>query len=339
MRIQTFRAPRLHEALAEVRKSLGADALILDKRRERENGQSVWVVQAAKDPDAAGAPLAPEPAPVEQPSPKGWEEALERIEQVLDRLSRKDAEAFAEGLEGAARQAHARLVRIGVAPPLARELAEDLGAGRPLSAAQLRWAERFAPHKRPEVLLMLGPRGAGKTTLVAKLASWCAMRDVPVAVASTDTERVGGTEMLAAYAQIIGCPCVVLDTPEASARLRGKARVLLVDSEGIGTTEEARRQWPIWEALAPTRRLWVMPATLDEEDGMALLQLAKHMRADHLAITCLDLTRRPGKVLNWAAASALKLSFCSFGADVPERTGWLAPDTVWAALFARGRKA
>jgi len=36
--------------------------------------------------------------------------------------------------------------------------------------------------------------------------------------------------------------------------------------------------------------------------------------------------------VNWAAASRIDLSYCSFGPDVPEQMGWLTPHALTALL-------
>ncbi len=53
-----------------------------------------------------------------------------------------------------------------------------------------------------QAVALVGPMGAGKTTTAAKIAGRLAqMRNQPVGVISTDTDRPGGSALLAAYAQ------------------------------------------------------------------------------------------------------------------------------------------
>ena len=54
-----------------------------------------------------------------------------------------------------------------------------------------------------DAVALVGPMGAGKTTTVRKKlpGRLAQMRNQPVGVISTDTERPGGSALLAAYAQ------------------------------------------------------------------------------------------------------------------------------------------
>ena len=53
MQIKVFYAPRIHEALALVRESLGPDAVILDRVEAKDDaGRKIWRVHAALDDDA-----------------------------------------------------------------------------------------------------------------------------------------------------------------------------------------------------------------------------------------------------------------------------------------------
>ena len=68
MKVKTYRAPTLAEALAEVKSDLGLDAVILQTRRLRHGGflgmmtNEVVEVTAAVDPEAVRGKSAPAPA-------------------------------------------------------------------------------------------------------------------------------------------------------------------------------------------------------------------------------------------------------------------------------------
>ncbi len=324
MRVKRFRAPTLHEALAAVRAELGPDALVLAKERHGD----LWEVQAACD-----TPTGPSSSPAPE-----LDEALARLERLAQQLAEPQREALRAQLASpAARQAFDTLVGLGASPALAAEVAPDFARARALRTKRLRWGKRPQAHER---ILFFGPRGVGKTTLIAKTAAWLADRGVACAVATTDTERLLGERSLRAYAELLGFAFVPLRDAEEAKRAQQSGRLasfLLIDSEGLAPDgKAASRQRPIWDALAPGRRVLVLPAHLDEEDGMRWMEAAKRLGADHLAITHLDAAARPGKLLNWAAASRLALSFCSFGPDATGKLGWLSPRSILAVLQRRG---
>src|SRR5690606_33845112 len=68
--------------------------------------------------------------------------------------------------------------------------------------------------KRPLVLALVGPTGAGKTTTIAKLASHPrAFGEQQVGLLTLDTYRVGAVEQLAIIADLAGLPLEVAYGP------------------------------------------------------------------------------------------------------------------------------
>ncbi|MDQ7003292.1 MAG: hypothetical protein Q9N02_11525, partial [Ghiorsea sp.] len=112
------------------------------------------------------------------------------------------------------------------------------------------------------------------------------------------------------------------------------AQLVLIDSEGWNNRHASvlRSQMALWDSLACTHRTMVMPASLDEADGLMMLKRAQAMNMTQIAFTKLDETSRPGKIVNWAEASRMPMSYCSFGAEVPGQMGWLSPKALTAIL-------
>ena len=87
-------------------------------------------------------------------------------------------------------------VRLVVADEVARALAP---VARPLAI------EAFP---RPQVILVIGVNGSGKTTTIAKLAHWLKEQDYGVMLAAGDTFRAAAIGQLATWAQRVGVPIV-----------------------------------------------------------------------------------------------------------------------------------
>src|SRR5699024_3004629 len=114
-----------------------------------------------------------------------------------------------------------RLLKLGLAPPLAREIAASInqfsdpdGAWR---EALLTLIERLpvsgdAVLDHGGVVALVGPTGVGKTTTVAKLAARYALRHGPqqVALITTDAYRVGAQKQLLTYGRILDAPVHVV---------------------------------------------------------------------------------------------------------------------------------
>ena len=89
---------------------------------------------------------------------------------------------------------------------LARRLEEALGVG----------AREFASGEPPQIVLMVGVNGVGKTTTIAKLANLLRGNDYTVLLAAGDTFRAGAIEQLKIWGERINVP-VVAHQPGADA--------------------------------------------------------------------------------------------------------------------------
>jgi len=94
----------------------------------------------------------------------------------------------------------------------------------------------------------------------------------------------------------------------------------------------------LWKTLNCTHRILVMPASMDEADGLEMLKQASSMEMTQIAFSKLDETLTPGKIVNWAEASRMPMSYCSFGPEVPDQMGWLNPKALTALLIKHHRQ-
>jgi len=338
MQIKVFSSSKLHDALAMVRQDFGPDAAILDRHKGKdEQGNTVWHVHAARD--MSGNASISKTGRISELNEK-LEPAVRRLERIVEGLGRQEIKGIRAALSGNhTKRAFDQLIRLGVAPCLASDIAEDFAKQNPVAETLLRWGEPLAPHKKQEIVLLAGPSGAGKTTLAAKIATHFSLKGISVAFMSTATERIGGLTILQTYADLLGAPLIPLRSPSdiPSALVQTKsARLVLVDSDGWinGQLADLRRQSDLWRQLPCSRRFVVVPANMDEVDGSETLSQAHDLGIAELALSKLDETGRPGKLINWAAKGAA-ISYCSFGPEVPEQMGWLSPKALTSLLVSR----
>ncbi|MDQ6989178.1 MAG: GTP-binding protein [Mariprofundaceae bacterium] len=340
MQIKIFSAPRLHEALAQVRQELGPDAVILDRLEERSaSGESLWRVHAALDQeDIVNVKTEPK---VSSPA---IEATMLRLEKIASSLGDRDADQYRQAIaKRRVRDAFDHLLEIGVSPTNAFEMADDYAQHKPVAMPTLHWSERINPKKERAVLLFSGASGAGKTLLAAKLATHYSLKGISVALMTTDANRMGGSDVLSAYAAVLGVPFFVIrnqqDAEKAISETKS-AQLVLIDSQGwnLRHVTGLRQQMDLWETLQCTHRLLVMPANMDEADGLAMLKQTPTMGLTQIAFSKLDETLSPGKVVNWAEASRMPMSYCSFGPEVPDQMGWLSPKALTALLVKHHRQ-
>jgi len=154
---------------------------------------------------------------------------------------------------------------------------------------------------------------------------------------------MGGSTVLASYAAVLGVPFFELRHSDDIAQAKldsSSAQLVLIDSEGWNNrfTSGLKQQMKLWQHLDCTHKVLLMPASMDEADGLAMLTRAGGLGFDSLAFSKLDETSKPGKIINWAEASRLPMSYCSFGPEVPEQMGWLTPKALTAILVKQYRQ-
>ena len=299
MRLRTFTAASMSEAMALVRAGLGGDAIIVSTE---EGDDGLMRVTAAIEPaELAAASNGPD---------------------VIDALS----EALAE--HGVAPTLVEKI--LGAALPFETE--DPLLA---LSGA-LTSVFRFAPidgKERP--LLMVGPPGAGKTVSIAKLAARAVMAGKPVRLVTADIVRAGGIEQLEAFARVLKLP---LSRAESAPRLAPLARqgaapeLLLIDTPGINPYSAGdRRELTLLIEASGGEPVLVLPAGGDSFDSMEMARIFRDLGASRMIVTRLDMVRRLGSVV--ATADALDLAFAEAGVSADIASGLTPIDPVVLARF------
>jgi flagellar biosynthesis protein FlhF len=172
----------------------------------------------------------------------------------------------------------------------------------------------FAPlpaADRPATLLLVGPPGAGRSTLAAKLA---ARHRGAVLLLNADTDRAGAARQLADCAAVLGALVATVAAPaEAAARAaEADGALVVIDTPGAGPFDEAaaRRLAALAEATGATPVL-VLPAGLEPEEALAVAAHAAGLGAAGAVLTRLDLVRRLGPTLAALAAARLPLTAAS----------------------------
>ena len=191
--------------------------------------------------------------------------------------------------------------------------------------------------KRPYVIALVGPTGAGKTTTIAKLASNAhAFGTWNVGMVTLDTFRVAGLEQIATYAEIAGCPLEVAydanDAERAIAQLNS-VDVILVDTPGRSPKSGAREEewWPILRAMRPDEIHLVIPAGLRPDVAKTAWSTHDARKPTHLLLSKLDDVPGDTGVADLAALLALPSRWLTDGLDVPADLK-PAPQRILASL-------
>jgi flagellar biosynthesis protein FlhF len=297
MRLRTFTAPSMTEAMALVRSELGADAIIVSA--ESEGG--VTSVLAAIE--------------TEEAPPAGDDPFIDTIHTALIN--------------------HGVLPRLSERVVLAAaSLGADTEI-RALAAA-LDGLFRFQPVTTGRIALVGAP-GSGKTLTCAKLATRAVLAGDPVQVVTTDTVRAGASEQLAALTRILGLELLVAGSPDELRRFVSMAPdedLVLIDTAGTNPYVDAERdELAELVAAAAAEPVLVHAAGGDVYDTVEMARAFSAIGCRRLLPTRVDMAWRLGSLLS--AADAAQLAFAEIGlsASVADGIRKVTPVTLARLLL------
>ena len=258
MDIQTYRADSLQEALAEVRRTLGPDASILETRTCRAGwlswlpgGQQVEVlasrtIQVPSRVNEAGEstgrqtdspPAAADQRPLESGLLDHWRSQLDQQgpSLIADLAERGDTAVRLAGDPLSYRLSH-YLSQQGIPDQQLASLFEHLtSADTPWQtvdamhaelvswlATQLQVSDSLSrPERGTRTAALVGPSGTGKTSTLIKLAVQLQQQQrCKVGLITTDISRVTAVDQLRSYAEMFELELAVAATPREMQRAR-----------------------------------------------------------------------------------------------------------------------
>ena len=190
--------------------------------------------------------------------------------------------------------------------------------------------EDVVPAAKPEVVMMVGVNGTGKTTTTGKLAAFYRGQDRTVLLCAADTFRAAAIEQLEVWATRSEVPIIKTKTggdPSAAlydACTAAKARgtdVLIVDTAGrlhtktdlMKELDKMRRTAEKLVPGAPHQTLLVMDATTGQNGLQQARLFTEAARVTGIVLTKLDGTAKGGIVLAIATELGLPVKFVGVG--------------------------
>ena len=169
--------------------------------------------------------------------------------------------------------------------------------------------------------MLVGPTGAGKTTTIAKLAARAALiENRRVSLVTLDNYRVGGIDQIRTFADLIGVPVQVADSPADLANLIDPANDLtLIDTAGRSPRDAAA----IEELAGHIEGLdievhLVVPAGSSAAQIDELMQRYRTLAPVRLLFTKLDECGHAPELALAPARTRLPITWVTTGQAVPE---------------------
>jgi len=226
------------------------------------------------------------------------------------------------------------LAQLGISQDLSNSLARKIPANLTFSAARRfalatiartvqvtgdRWLETGGR------IAFAGPAGAGKTTLIAKLAARWVLRHGPrrVALVSADAVRIGAHEQMHMLGRLLGVTAHtvydVAELPELLDSLSGQ-QLVLIDTAGASPRDPdlARRLRLMNQQQSKIETSLVIPASIQAgaiEEAIKLFEVAQPKSC---VITKVDEAVSLGGVLSALVRHKLPAAYISDGQRVPE---------------------
>jgi flagellar biosynthesis protein FlhF len=350
MQIKKFTAKSYTDALDQVKRELGEDALIMSTRSIKSesplSGRSV-----ANKVEITAAIEFEEPVSVEEELDLNEGDGLDMKSLIFNLLSEK-GQSQALGLKSSQLETYSHLVENGLDKQLAsRILKKSMSENDKKPAKEKVRAKNLMKkvipfegeinlgNDGPKMVAFVGPTGVGKTTTIAKIAADFAIRkNKKVVLVSLDTYRLGAVDQLQVYGDIMQVPVEVAGGKDELREIVNKhfdKDLILIDTTGRSHRDKdySRHLKAIFETVGGVETHLVLSVTAQEKLFSTTYQQFLPIGVDRVLFTKLDEGLNFGSLFNFSVRNRVPLSYFTSGQNVPEDLEVAAPDKVISLIF------
>ncbi len=346
MHIRRFRGRSTTDALNEVRKAFGDDALILSTKKR----DGIVEVVAAVDFDLEDMERRLEENAFIKGRLDELKSELSDLRCLFSKVITDDITRDIAYTGNGAIKLYTELVSRGVDKRLSHRLVkaaiaykgEDMGIlERCYSVIRdnTKVCNPIAEGDKPHLFALIGPTGAGKTTTIAKLAGLLS-KECNVGIVSIDNKRPGTNEILKEYAREFGVSFAVPKTKREFNKMlwRQKDRdVILIDTPGENPREgkEIDRLKGMLNSGLPIRTGLVLSVTSRDETIVEACRGFGTIPIDCLVFTKIDEAVNYGAILNTFASMNRPVAYLCNGRKVPHDIGNASHDLLGRLILGR----
>jgi len=375
MQIKRYEALSANEAMGKIKADLGPDAIVLSSKRL--NGR--LEVVAARD-DNYGIPGGSEAGKGKKEGPDtfslirsdvnelksfimdfkkegGVYPELAEIKETMSALFDVLGVQRDKGVSSPLSKVYYHLISVGVskerACALIEKLKNDGSTAEPenyyhaLSTAEDLIKRSIAPSYRDagkkRISAFVGPSGEGKTTTLAKLAARCLFENrLNVGIISMDTYRIGATEQLKTYADIMDVPMQIASEKKEFERALNRFSdrdIILVDTPGKSRGDEnylLKLKGCLETGLSLETNL-VLSMTSSRESMMDAATRFSITDYGSIIFTKLDDSSKFGSIYNVIDHVAKPVFYVANGQNVPKDLKKMDPEKLARLITGRGQ--
>jgi len=243
MKVMKFEGSNMREAVAKVKAELGDQAVIVSTRQIRRGllGTACEISAAIDDDDdddrsgptrGFAAYQQQERAQTNSSAPPLNQEL--ELERALGPL-RGELKSLRTLVKAAAADSRSTVELRNEVAAL-RRLIENLNPtpAAPAQSKSITINQQLTAASTARAIMLVGPTGVGKTTTIAKLAARAALIEGKrVSLITLDNYRVGGVDQIRTFAELIGVPLRICESPgELTRMISDEDELTLIDTAG-----------------------------------------------------------------------------------------------------------
>jgi flagellar biosynthesis protein FlhF len=359
MRLKSFYASSMTEAMQMVRDTLGEEAVIV-ATREENGGRAVRVTAAVEHMDHAEEINTHQEdhrsvnrsdekqrfnsRPAERRGPLPAENEKDWYNDGL--YSDDEEEAVIEILTDV-------MLRHSVPEEITDQIiscATIIGLEQPdialIAAIEHLYSFTAVQDIKQKAIMLVGPPGAGKTLTAAKLAANGVLADKSVAVITTDTIRAGGIEQLQAFTGLMDIKLKKATSPKSlnqAIELSSTSDMVIIDTSGLNPFDREQMQTLAKYIAAGTHHMpiepvLVLPSGIDADESAEMARVYGGLGVRNLMASRIDIARRLGGLLAAAHSGGLYFAEASNTPKVADGLFELSPKTLAHILMPEAKK-
>ena len=178
----------------------------------------------------------------------------------------------------------------------------------------------------PQIIVLMGPTGVGKTTTLAKLAArFCFNPNQPIksTILNIDFYKLGASAQLSTYASIFGIPLEDITSVASLDYCLNKHKdddLIIVDTAGRSqyATDDLRELKTYLDRLPSATKYLTISSTSKYCDMKDIIASFSQVGFDHIILTKTDETRTIGPAVGMLLNSKKPIAYITHGQQVPE---------------------